>query len=624
MAVETINIPDIGGAEGVDVIEISVSVGDTISADQEILVLESDKASMDIPSPKGGVVKAILVKEGDKVSEGTPMIELETEAAEEPAAPATEEAAPSQTSGDSELAVNVPDIGGAEGVDVIEVCVAVGDSVSEGDSIIVLESDKASMDIPAPASGTVKSISIKEGDKASEGTPVLVLVTEGGTASSAPAEASAPATAPEATSAVMPLTVPDIGGAEGVDVIEVCVAVGDEVAEGDSLIVLESDKASMDIPAPASGKITALTIKVGDKASQGSAIGEMQTASAAPASEAAPAPAKAAPAAPAASKVEPAPSAPAKDVPVLSAADVYAGPAVRKFARQMGVDLGEVKGSGPRARIVKDDVKAFVKSVMQQRAANGGVAAGAGGFGIPTVPEVDYSQFGEIELVKMSKIKQLTAEAMTRNWLNIPRVTQFDDADITEVENFRKSMKAEAEKAGVKLTPLPFIIKAAAAALQAEPSFNVAMHNDGEHIIQKKFVHIAVAVDTPRGLMVPVIKDVDQKGIYQIAKEVIELAGKARDGKLKPAEMQGGCFTISSLGPIGGTGFTPMVSTTEAGILGISKAAMKPVWNGSDFEPRLMLPLSLSYDHRAVNGSDAGRFLTYISTVLADVRRLLL
>ena len=624
MAVETINIPDIGGAEGVDVIEISVSVGDTISADQEILVLESDKASMDIPSPKGGVVKAILVKEGDKVSEGTPMIELETEAADETPAPAAAEAAPSETSGGSELAVNVPDIGGAEGVDVIEVCVAVGDSVSEGDSIIVLESDKASMDIPAPASGTVKSISIKEGDKASEGTPVLVLATEGGAASSAPAEATAPVATPAATSAVMPLTVPDIGGAEGVDVIEVCVAVGDEVAEGDSLIVLESDKASMDIPAPASGKITALTIKVGDKASQGSAIGEMQTASAAPAQEAAPAPAKAAPAAPAAAKEATAPSAPAKDVPVLSAADVYAGPAVRKFARQMGVDLGEVKGSGPRSRIVKDDVKAFVKSVMQQRAANGGVVAGAGGAGIPAVPEVDYSQFGEIELVKMSKIKQLTAEAMTRNWLNIPRVTQFDDADITEVENFRKSMKAEAEKAGVKLTPLPFIIKAAAAALQAEPSFNVAMHNDGEHIIQKKFVHIAVAVDTPRGLMVPVIKDVDQKGIYQIAKEVIELAGKARDGKLKPAEMQGGCFTISSLGPIGGTGFTPMVSTTEAGILGISKAAMKPVWNGSDFEPRLMLPLSLSYDHRAVNGSDAGRFLTYLSTVLSDVRRLLL
>ncbi len=624
MAVETINIPDIGGAEGVDVIEISVSVGDTISADQEILVLESDKASMDIPSPKGGVVKAILVKEGDKVSEGTPMIELETEAAGEAPAPAAAEAAPSETSGGSELAVNVPDIGGAEGVDVIEVCVAVGDSVSEGDSIIVLESDKASMDIPAPASGTVKSISIKEGDKASEGTPVLVLATEGGAASSAPAEATAPAAAPAASSAVMPLTVPDIGGAEGVDVIEVCVAVGDEVAEGDSLIVRESDKASMDIPAPASGKITALTIKVGDKASQGSAIGEMQTASAAPAQEAAPAPAKAAPAAPVAAKEATAPSAPAKDVPVLSAADVYAGPAVRKFARQMGVDLGEVKGSGPRSRIVKDDVKAFVKSVMQQRAANGGVVAGAGGAGIPAVPEVDYSQFGEIELVKMSKIKQLTAEAMTRNWLNIPRVTQFDDADITEVENFRKSMKAEAEKAGVKLTPLPFIIKAAAAALQAEPSFNVAMHNDGEHIIQKKFVHIAVAVDTPRGLMVPVIKDVDQKGIYQIAKEVIELAGKARDGKLKPAEMQGGCFTISSLGPIGGTGFTPMVSTTEAGILGISKAAMKPVWNGSDFEPRLMLPLSLSYDHRAVNGSDAGRFLTYLSTVLSDVRRLLL
>ena len=617
MAIETINIPDIGGAEGVDVIEICVAVGDTIEAESDLLVLESDKASMDIPAPKGGVIKAILVKVGDKVSEGTPMFELETDTAEAPA-PAADAPSAEPAAAASELAVAVPDIGGAEGVDVIEICVAVGDTIAEGDSIVVLESDKASMDIPSPASGTVLSISLKEGDKASEGTAVLVLATAGG--ASAPAEAESSAPAQQVSTSVTDITVPDIGGAEGVDVIEVCVAVGDTVSEGDSLVVLESDKASMEIPAPASGKITALSINVGDKASQGTLIGQMEaegaTVSAAPAPAApasAPAPAKAAPA--------PAATSSSTEI-VVSSGDVYAGPAVRKLARQLGVNLTEVKGTGVRGRVSFEDVHGFVKNVMQTRASGGGSVTG--GSGIPAVPDVDYAQFGEVELVKMSKIKQLTAQAMTRNWLNIPRVTQFDDADITDIESFRKGMKAEAEKSGVKLTPLPFIIKAAAAALQAEPSFNVAMHNDGEHIIQKKFIHIAVAVDTPRGLMVPVIKNVDQKGIYDIAREVVELAGKARDGKLKPAEMQGGCFTISSLGPFGGTGFTPMVSTTEAGILGVSKASMQSVWDGAAFQPRMMLPLSLSYDHRAVNGSDAGRFLTYLSTVLGDVRRLLL
>lgn len=629
MAIETINIPDIGGAEGVEVIEISVAVGDTIEAEDDVLVLESDKASMDIPAPKGGVIKSILVKVGDKVSEGAPMLELETDAAEAPAASAEDapaSAEPKASGGSSEMAVAVPDIGGGEGVDVIEVCVAVGDTIEEGDSIIVLESDKASMDIPAPAAGKIVSISIKEGDKASEGTPILVMATEGGAQTeSAPAATAAQSEAPApAASSTQDITVPDIGGAEGVDVIEVCVEIGDTVSEGDSLIVLESDKASMEIPAPANGKITALNIKVGDKASQGTVIGQMEAEGAAASAEA-PEPAKEAPAP---SKPAPAPASPApaqassSNEVVVSSGEVYAGPAVRKLARQLGVNLTEVKGTGTRGRVSFEDVHGFVKNVMQQRSAGGGKVTG--GSGIPAVPDIDYAQFGEVELVKMSKIKQLTAEAMTRNWLNIPRVTQFDDADITEIESFRKGMKAEAEKSGVKLTPLPFIIKAAAAALKAEPSFNVAMHNDGEHIVQKKFIHIAVAVDTPRGLMVPVIKNVDQKGIYDIAREVIELAGKARDGKLKPAEMQGGCFTISSLGPIGGTGFTPMVSTTEAGILGVSKASIQPVWDGAAFQPRMMLPLSLSYDHRAVNGSDAGRFLTYLSSVLGDVRRLLL
>ncbi|WP_370981544.1 pyruvate dehydrogenase complex dihydrolipoyllysine-residue acetyltransferase [Agaribacterium sp. ZY112] len=629
MAIEKITVPDIGGAENVDVIEVSVAVGDEVAVDDALIVVESDKASMDIPSPAAGKIVAMSVKEGDKVNEGDLILELETGAEEAPAAeqaaPAT--AAPAASAAVAELPVSVPDLGGADSVDLIEMCVAVGDEVAEGDSLIVLESDKASMDIPAPAAGKVLSISVKEGDKLSQGDAILVLAS----GDAAPAEAAAPA-APEAAapapaaSAELAVDVPDIGGSENVDVIEICVAEGDEVNEGDSLIVLESDKASMDIPSPASGKVLSLHIKEGDKVSQGSAILVMQAEGQAPAATPAPVTSGASPA-PQLAHVSPEPvkhdrtvEASPKEIQ-SSGSEVYAGPASRKLAREMGVDLTLVQGTGPRGRISKDDIKAYVKLALQSKASGPAVAIGSG---IPTPPEVDYSQFGEIELQKMSKIKQLTAEAMTRNWLNIPRVTQFDDADITDVEAFRKGMKAEAEKAGVKLTPMPFIIKAAAAALQAEPSFNVAMHNDGEHIIQKKFIHIAIAVDTPRGLMVPVIRDVDQKGVYQIAQELIELAGKARDGKLKPNEMQGGCFTISSLGPIGGTGFTPMVSTTEAGILGVSKAAMKPIWDGKEFQPRLMLPLSLSYDHRAVNGSDAGRFLTYLSAVLGDVRRLLL
>jgi pyruvate dehydrogenase E2 component (dihydrolipoamide acetyltransferase) len=642
MAIQKITVPDIGGDEGVDLIEVCVAVGDDISADDPIVVLESDKASMDVPSPESGKVTAIHIKEGDKVSEGDLLIEIETAGGEATAETPVVESAPAPApaaapaAASAEMPVNVPDIGGSENVDVIELCVAVGDEVAEGDALIVLESDKASMDVPSPAAGTVLSIVLKEGDKVSEGSAILVLssgaVVEAPAAAPPPvAEVSAAATA---SSAEMDVVVPDIGGAEGVDVIEVSIAVGDEVAEGDAIIVLESDKASMDVPAPASGKVLSIAVNEGSKVSQGDLILKLETAaSAAPAPVAsAPAPAAAAPA-----PATPAPAAakPQRTVekvgeaPKSSGSEVYAGPAARKLAREMSVDLALVAGSGPRGRISKDDIKQYVKSVMEGTAAapsvSGTSAAGVvGGSGIPAVPEVDYSKFGEIDIEPMNKIKKLTADAMSRNWLNIPRVTQFDDVDITELEAFRKGMKAEAEKSGVKLTPLPFLIKAAAAALVAEPSFNVAITADGASIVHKKFVHIAIAVDTPRGLMVPVIKDADKKGIFQIARETIELAGKARDGKLKPAEMQGGCFTISSLGAIGGTGFTPIVSTTEAGILGVSKAAMKPVWDGKAFQPRMMLPVCLSYDHRAVNGSDAGRFLTYYTQVLSDIRKLLL
>lgn len=628
MAIETIKVPDIGGAENVDVIEVCVAVGDVIKAEASLIVLESDKASMDIPAPKAGKVVKILLKEGDQVSEGAAIIELETDAVETAATPAPAPAAPAKTepapaAAGAETTVAVPDIGGAENVDIIEICVKVGQDVKEGESLIVLESDKASMEIPAPASGKVVSLAVKEGDKVSAGSKILVLSTGGGApAAAAPVAApAAPASAPSSSSSIVDLVVPDIGGAEGVDVIEVCVKVGAEIKEGDSLIVLESDKASMEIPASASGKVIELVVKEGDKVSKGAAIGRLQVVGSTPAvapQAAAPAAAaaSAAPTKPAATNAASVSSAPAK-----SSASVYAGPAVRKLARQLGVELTEVKASGPRGRVIKDDVRNFVKSVMENRGKGLSTAVGSG---IPAMPEIDFSQFGQVELVKMSKIKKVTAFNMTRNWLNIPAVTQFDDADITEMENFRKAMKDEADKAGVKLTPVPFLLKACAAALKAEPSFNVSLHADGEHIVQKKYIHIGMAVDTPNGLVVPVIRDVDRKGLFELAAEAAALAKKAREGKLLPKEMQGGCFTISSLGAIGGTGFTPIVNAPEVGILGVSRADTRPVWDGKAFVPRLMLPLCLSYDHRAINGGDAGRFLTYLGALLSDVRRLLL
>jgi pyruvate dehydrogenase E2 component (dihydrolipoamide acetyltransferase) len=524
--------------------------------------------------------------------------------------------------------IKVPDIGGAEGVEVIEISVNLGDVIAEGDSIVVLETDKASMEIPADKAGKVVAIKVNLGDKVSQDSILLEVEAEGAEAP-APQVAAPVVVAPVAptpvvtASAEITLVVPDIGGAEAVEVIEISVKVGDEVAEGDSLIVLETDKASMEIPAEAAGKIISLAVNVGDKLSQGSIIGLLASAGGAVAAPAAPVKAEAAPApvAAPAPKLEAPKAAPVATAVAEQSGDVYAGPAVRKLARQLGVDMGKLSGTGPRGRLLKDDVRSYVKPIVQ--AAQSG--ASFGGSGIPVLPVVDYSKFGEIEIVKMSKIKKLTADAMVRSWLNVPRITQFDDADITDLEVFRNSMKAEAEKRGSKLTPLPFIVKAVAAALVAEPSFNVSVHQDGESIVHKKFVNIGIAVDTPNGLLVPVVRNVDKKGLFELADEINVLAKKARDGKLTPAEMQGGCFTISSLGAMGGNGFTPMVSApTEVGILGVSRAQMKPVWNGKEFIPRNMLPLSLSYDHRAVNGADAGRFMTYLVSVIGDLRRLLL
>jgi pyruvate dehydrogenase E2 component (dihydrolipoamide acetyltransferase) len=535
--------------------------------------------------------------------------------------------------------IKIPDLGGGDGVEVIEVCVAVGDQVEVEDSLLVLESDKASMEVPAPKAGKVVSISLKVGDSVGEGDVILELDVEGDAPADEPVAAEpeaadeepAPPAADEAeaapTASAGPETVkvPDIGGGDGVEVIELCVAAGDEVEEGDSLIVLESDKASMEVPAPFSGKVLSMLIKVGDAATEGTAIAEMQRSGSSVPDTAVESPAAAeteqvkTPEPPEPKAATPAPAAPESSANEGNGKTVYAGPAVRKLAREFGISLDQVTGSGPRGRVVKEDLHAYVKTLTSAKP-----AAAAGGAGIPAIPEVDFSQFGEIEVEPLTKLHKLTAANMHRSWLNLPHVTQFDDADITELEAFRNSMKAEAQAKGVKLTPLPFLLKAAAVALRMNPKFNASLSADGENMVYKKYVHIGVAVDTPVGLMVPVIRDVDKKSLWELAAEASELAQKAKERKLKPADMQGGCFTISSLGNIGGTGFTPIINAPEVAILGVSKLDIKPVWDGTAFQPRKMLPLSLSYDHRAINGADAGKFFTELGQLLADIRRILL
>ena len=653
----TVTVPDIGGYEGVDIIEVCVKEGDVVAEGDSLIVLETDKASMEVPSTAGGTVTRILLKEGDTCSEGDAVVELEVAAAdadvssapaassetaaapEAPAAAAAPQASAPAASGGVEK-VLIPDLSGASDVDVIEVLVKVGDSVSEGDSLITLETDKASMEVPAPMSGVIKALHIKEGDKVNENDLLLELEVEGA-APEAAAPAATPDSAPVASAAPAPaaapvaggiekVLIPDLSGATDVDVIEVLVKAGDTVSEGDSLITLETDKASMEVPAPLSGVIKAMHIKEGDKVNENDLLLELEVQGAAPAASqpaATPAAAPVSAAAPASQNVSaPAKAAPVADMQALEKSNrqVHAGPAVRALAREFGVDLAKVAGTGPRNRILKEDVQLYVKTSLKQLAEQPQGAVVSGGSGIPAIPAVDFSQFGEIELVKLSKIDRLTRDNMSRCWLNIPHVTQFDDADITELEAFRKEMKDEALKSGVKLTPLPFLIKACAIALSRHQKFNASLHADGEHVVYKKYVNIGLAVDTPNGLMVPVIKDADKKSVYELSRETAELAGKAKDRKLKPNEMQGACFTISSLGGIGGTGFTPIVNAPEVAILGVSRADIKPRWNGKEFEPRLMLPLCLSYDHRAINGGDAGRFLTDLNALLSDIRRLLL
>ena len=535
--------------------------------------------------------------------------------------------------------IKVPDIGGHENVDIIAVEVKVGDTINVDDTLITLETDKATMDVPADAAGVVKEVKVKVGDKVSEGSVILTVEAAGAAVEAAPLAAPAPiqAAAPAqvatpAAGGVEKVNVPDIGGHENVDVIAVEVKVGDTVAVDDTLITLETDKATMDVPCTVAGTVTAVHIKVGDKVSEGALIIEVSAAgSVAPQPVAMPAPAPvAAPVQAAAAPVAIAPTPIAAGVSVAYGsvneegfAKAHAGPSTRKLARELGVDLSLVKGTGAKGRITAEDVKGFVKGVMQNGGAKTVPAAGAalgGGLDLLPWPKVDFSKFGEIEVKELSRIKKISGQNLSRNWVMIPHVTVNEDADMTELEEFRKVLNKEWEKAGVKVSPLAFIIKASVSALKAFPEFNASL--DGDNLILKKYYNIGFAADTPNGLVVPVIKDVDKKGLKEISQELTELSKKAREGKLKPQEMQGACFTISSLGGIGGTGFTPIVNAPEVAILGVCKSTIKPVWNGKEFEPRLMCPLSLSFDHRVIDGAAGMRFTVYLANLLKDFRRV--
>jgi pyruvate dehydrogenase E2 component (dihydrolipoamide acetyltransferase) len=543
--------------------------------------------------------------------------------------------------------VLVPDVGGDE-VEIIEICFAVGDTLEADEGIVTVETDKASMDIPAPFAGELVSLTVKVGDKIKEGDIIAEMKAAG--AASAPAEEApaavveapaapvveaAPVAAPVATaSQVIEIAVPDIGEDGEVDVIEVLVSVGDVIEEEDGLITLETDKATMDVPSTHAGTVKEVFISNGDKVKQGSLVIKLETSggaapvAAAPAEQAAPvtAPVVAVVAAPSAPKAAPVPHHP--QAGNVKKGTIYTSPSIRRLAREFGVDLTLVKGTGRKGRILKEDVQSYVKYELSRPKANAGssVAAGEGGLQVVSAKAIDFSKFGEIETKALTRIQKISGPFLHRNWVTIPHVTQFDEADITNVEAFRKEQNVvcEKQKLGFKITPLVFILKAAADALRAFPTFNSSLSEDGESLILKKYIHIGVAVDTPNGLVVPVVRDVDQKGIHQLSRELLEISMKARDGKLKATDMQGGCFTISSLGGIGGTAFTPIVNAPEVAILGVSKSEMKPKWNGKDFEPKLMLPLSMSYDHRVIDGALAARFTVHLAGVMSDIRKLVL
>ncbi|HFG1780555.1 TPA: pyruvate dehydrogenase complex dihydrolipoyllysine-residue acetyltransferase [Vibrio cholerae] len=628
MAIE-IYVPDIG-ADEVEVTEILVKVGDKVAEEQSLITVEGDKASMEVPASQAGIVKEIKVVAGDKVSTGSLIMVFEAEGAAA-AAPAPQAAAPvaAAPAAAALKEVQVPDIGGDE-VEVTEIMVKVGDVVAEEQSLITVEGDKASMEVPAPFAGTVKEIKIAAGDKVSTGSLIMVFEVAGAAPVAAPVQAAAPAAAAApAVAALKEVQVPDIGGDE-VTVTEIMVNVGDSISEEQSLITVEGDKASMEVPAPFAGTLKEIKVAAGDKVKTGSLIMVFEVAGAAPVA----APVQAAAPAPAAAPAQaatPAATAPATSGEFQENHEYsHASPVVRRLAREFGVNLAKVKGSGRKNRILKEDVQNYVKEALK-RLESGAQATASGkgdgaALGLLPWPKVDFSKFGDTEVQPLSRIKKISGANLHRNWVMIPHVTQWDNADITELEKFRQEQNAmEAKRdTGMKITPLVFIMKAAAKALEAFPAFNSSLSDDGESLILKKYVNIGIAVDTPNGLVVPVFKDVNKKGIYELSKELAEVSKKARGGKLTAADMQGGCFTISSLGGIGGTAFTPIVNAPEVAILGVSKSEMKPVWNGKEFAPRLQLPLSLSYDHRVIDGAEGARFITYLNECLSDIRRLVL
>ena len=707
MAIE-IKVPDIG-ADEVEITEILVKVGDKVEAEQSLITVEGDKASMEVPSPQAGIVKEIKVSVGDKTQTGALIMIFDSADGAADAAPAQaeekKEAAPAAAPAAAAAKdVNVPDIGSDE-VEVTEILVKVGDKVEAEQSLITVEGDKASMEVPAPFAGTVKEIKVNVGDKVSTGSLIMVFEVAGEAGAAAPAakQEAAPAAASAPAAGVKDVNVPDIGGDE-VEVTEVMVKVGDKVAAEQSLITVEGDKASMEVPAPFAGVVKELKVNVGDKVKTGSLIMIFEVEGAAPAAApakqeaAAPAPAAkaeapaAAPAAKAEGKSEfaendayvhatplirrlarefgvnlakvkgtgrkgrilredvqayvkeaikraeaaPAQAAKPAAAPAAKAegktefaendAYVHATPLIRRLAREFGVNLAKVKGTGRKGRILREDVQAYVKDAVKRAEAAPAAAAGGGIPGMLPWPKVDFSKFGEIEEVELGRIQKISGANLSRNWVMIPHVTHFDKTDITDLEAFRKQQNAEAEKRklDVKFTPVVFIMKAVAAALEQMPRFNSSLSEDGQRLTLKKYINIGVAVDTPNGLVVPVFKDVNKKSITELSRELTTISKKARDGKLTAGEMQGGCFTISSIGGLGTTHFAPIVNAPEVAILGVSKSAMEPVWNGKEFVPRLMLPISLSFDHRVIDGADGARFITIINNTLSDIRRLVM
>ena len=651
-----ITTPDIG-VDKATVAEILVKVGDAISVDDSIVLLESDKASVEVPSTSAGVVKSILVQLGDDVAEGAVLIELEAEgqteasavaqtpqAAAQPAAPVEvkAEAAPAASAAASQVVdVQVPDIG-VEKATVAEILVKVGDTVDVDDSLVLLESDKASVEVPSTVAGTVESIAIQAGDSVKEGVIILTVKTAGSApaaeapkAESAPAAAPATAEAPPAAQAApvqtgaIEIAVPDLG-VDKAAVAEILVKVGDTVEKDQSIVVVESDKATVEVPSTAAGMIKAIHVQLGQSVSEGIALVTVEGQSAAPAaaplqSEAPKAAMKAAPA-PAVQAAAPA-SAPVQGADKLTKAQndanakVYAGPAVRKLARELGVVLSEVSASGPHARVMKEDLKAFVKARLTAPQATPAAQAAAQVSGLPKLP--DFTAFGGVEEKALTRLQQVSIPQLSLNNF-IPQVTQFDAADITELEAWRNDLKGNFKKEGISLTIMAFIIKAVAHLLKEERDFAGHLADDGKSVLLRNEIHMGIAVATPDGLTVPVLRNPDQKSIKEIAVELGVLGQKARDKKLSPKDLQGANFTISSLGAIGGTAFTPLVNWPQVAILGISPAAMQPVWNGEGFDPKLMLPLSLSYDHRVINGADAARFTNKLTKLLKDIRSLLI